>query len=69
MPIEHESYRVRILSTRRVSPVAGFFIFFYTFFFPDHPIQGRDAPAEDALLPAYLLIEEGDQAQTQLPQG
>jgi hypothetical protein len=47
--------------------VFRFFSFFCTVFFPDQPIQGRDAPAEDALLPAYFLIQQGEQAQAQLP--
>jgi len=67
MPIEHESYPVRDLSILRVAPVRLFFSFFYTVLFPDQPIQGRDALAQDAFLPPYLLIEEGEQAEPQLP--
>jgi len=67
MPIEHESYPDQVLSIIRVAPVIGFFSFFNTFLFPDQPIQGRDALAQDAFLPPYLLIEEGEQAEPQLP--
>jgi hypothetical protein len=66
--VTHASCHIRFLSTIRVSPVAGFFRSFGTFFFPDQPVQGGDAPAEDALLPPHLLIQEGKQAQTQLAQ-
>jgi len=63
------AWRTRVLSIIRVAPAVAFFSFFYIFFFPDQPIQGRDAPAQDALLPAHLLIQKGQQAQTQLSQG
>jgi hypothetical protein len=36
-------------------------------FFPDQPVQGLDASTEDTLLLADFLIEEGDQAQPELP--
>jgi hypothetical protein len=36
---------------------------FFSFFFSDQPIQGLDAPAQDALLPARFLIQQGQQAQ------
>ena len=39
----------------------------FRLFFPDQPIQGLNASAEDALFPADLLVEEGEQAQAQLP--
>jgi hypothetical protein len=39
----------------------------FSLFFPDQPVQGLDASAEDPLFLADFLIEEGKQAQTQLP--
>jgi hypothetical protein len=61
-----DSSRTRFSLLIRVTRIGVFFSFFYPFFFPYQPIQGCDAPAQDALLPANLLIEQGQQAQTQL---
>ena len=39
----------------------------FRLFFPDQPVQGLDASAEDTLFLTDFLIEEGEQAQPQLP--
>jgi hypothetical protein len=39
----------------------------FRFFFPDQPIQSLDASAKDPLFLTNFLIEEGEQAQPQLP--
>jgi len=39
----------------------------FRLFFPDQPVQGLDASTEDALLLTDFLIEEGEQAQPELP--
>jgi len=46
-----------------VAPGRGLF----RLFFPDQPVQGLDASTEDALLLTDFLIEEGEQAQPELP--
>jgi hypothetical protein len=44
------------------------YTFFCAFFYPDQPIQSRNTSAQYTLLPADFLIQEGTQAQPQLPQ-